>query len=66
MNSTEKPDKDTAARSADAFIGEPADAPAWTEGLKQLYDSVVDEPLPERVEDVVAGASETGSGKATD
>ena len=24
-----------------------ADAPGWADGLKQLYDSVVDEPLPD-------------------
>lgn len=27
--------------------------PGWTRGLKKLYDSVVDEPLPESFEDLL-------------
>jgi hypothetical protein len=28
--------------------------PAWTEGLKRLYDSVVEEPLPEDLANLLA------------
>ena len=28
--------------------------PAWANGLKQLYDSVVDEPLPDSFSDLLA------------
>lgn len=28
--------------------------PEWTEGLKQLYDSVVEEPLPDAFRDLLA------------
>ncbi|MEP3421434.1 MAG: NepR family anti-sigma factor [Erythrobacter sp.] len=28
--------------------------PAWADGLKQLYDDVVDEPLPDAFKDLLA------------
>lgn len=28
--------------------------PAWANGLKQLYDSVVDEPLPDSFKDLLS------------
>ena len=28
--------------------------PEWTDGLKQLYDSVVEEPLPDAFRDLLA------------
>ena len=31
-----------------------AQNPAWASGLKQLYDSVVDEPLPDSFSDLLA------------
>ena len=30
------------------------DEPEWANGLKQLYDSVVDEPLPDSFRDLLA------------
>ncbi len=30
------------------------ESPAWADGLKQLYDSVVDEPLPDTFKDLLA------------
>ncbi|MCB2089784.1 MAG: hypothetical protein KDD98_13295 [Sphingomonadaceae bacterium] len=35
--------------------GKPADSdkPGWANGLKQLYNSVVDEPLPESFKDLI-------------
>lgn len=41
------------ANASDAGVN-PDDAPAWTSGLKQLYDSVVDEPLPDAFKDLLA------------
>lgn len=32
----------------------PKNAPAWANGLKQLYDDVVDEPLPDAFKDLLA------------
>jgi hypothetical protein len=29
-------------------------SPEWTEGLKQLYDSVVEEPIPDAFRDLLA------------
>ena len=30
-----------------------AEAPEWADGLRQLYDSVVDEPLPDSFKDLL-------------
>lgn len=35
--------------------------PDWTAGLKQLYDSVVDEPLPDAFKDLLSKLDETGT-----
>ncbi len=45
-------------KAANDTFGKPADKspprkPGWTAGLKQLYDSVVDEPLPDSFEDLL-------------
>ena len=37
------------AKSTDSEAG-----PEWTSGLKQLYDSVVDEPIPDAFKDLLA------------
>ncbi|MEL7444605.1 MAG: NepR family anti-sigma factor [Pseudomonadota bacterium] len=37
-----------------ADSGGKIDQPEWTDGLKQLYDSVVDEPLPDTFKDLLA------------
>lgn len=42
--SKEKPMKTTAARRRS---GVQAKAPEWAAGLRKLYDSVVEEPLPD-------------------
>ncbi|WP_234030233.1 NepR family anti-sigma factor [Erythrobacter mangrovi] len=34
--------------------GAHATKPGWAEGLRQLYDSVVEEPLPESFKDLLA------------
>lgn len=41
---------------------------AWTDGLKQLYDSVVEEPLPDAFMDLLAQFDEDdgGQGGASD
>lgn len=39
------PPKDTAERQAD---------PQWASGLKRLYDSVVDEPLPDAFKNLLS------------
>lgn len=45
-------------KAANDAFDKPADRrpdrkPGWTAGLKQLYDSVVDEPLPDSFEDLL-------------
>ena len=63
MSSSEKPDKDQKAEHADKRAHEADDAPAWAQGLKQLYDSVVEEPLPDTFKDLLDAFDEsTGPG----
>ncbi|MFC3172899.1 NepR family anti-sigma factor [Novosphingobium bradum] len=34
--------------------------PEWADGLKQLYDAVLDEPLPDSFADLIAKLDESG------
>jgi hypothetical protein len=34
-------------------------SPEWADGLRQLYDSVVDEPLPDSFKDLLSKLDET-------
>lgn len=41
-----------------------AEGPEWADGLRQLYDSVVDEPLPDSFKDLLDQLDESkGRGK---
>ena len=63
MRSDKTPDKDKAAPRKNARSGNDAESPAWADGLKQLYDSVVDEPLPDSFKDLLDAFDEsTGPG----
>ena len=42
----------------------PARAPEWAEGLKRLYDSVVDEPLPDDLASLLARLDQADGGDA--
>ena len=37
-----------------ADSGKPADRPEWARGLKRMYDSVVEEPLPDAFKDLLS------------
>lgn len=37
------------------------DAPDWANGLRHLYDSVVDEPIPDSFKDLLAKLDDDGS-----
>lgn len=45
--------KPVAGTAKKAGVGKPED-PEWTTGLKRLYDSVVDEPLPDSFKDLLS------------
>ncbi len=36
-------------------------SPEWADGLRQLYDSVVDEPLPDSFKDLLSKLDESDS-----
>ena len=38
------------------------DDPEWTSGLKRLYDSVLDEPLPDSFKDLLSKLDENKEG----
>ena len=43
--------------------GEGTPRPDWADGLRQLYDSVVDEPLPDTFRDLLERLDEDGDGE---
>nr|WP_298930752.1 NepR family anti-sigma factor [uncultured Erythrobacter sp.] len=44
-----------------------AETPEWANGLRQLYDSVVDEPIPDSFKDLLAKLDDdAGSGTGSD
>ncbi|UAB79866.1 hypothetical protein INR77_15445 [Erythrobacter sp. SCSIO 43205] len=63
MSSAKKPDKDKPDVGAKTPMDQGAESPAWADGLKQLYNSVVDEPLPDSFKDLLDAFDEsTGPG----
>lgn len=38
----------------------PAEKPEWSNGLRQLYDSVLDEPLPDAFKDLLSKLDDKG------
>ena len=40
----------------------PPDQPGWADGLRQLYDSVLDEQLPESFDDLLKRLDQAGHG----
>jgi len=53
-----KDDRDASSGRGGAG-GSSADKPDWADGLKQLYDSVVEEPLPDSFRDLLDQLDDT-------
>lgn len=54
MESEKKP-KDKPTRQGETSIQrKKSESPQWASGLKQLYDSVVEEPLPDSFKDLLS------------
>ena len=49
---------ETPAHTAPSDV--PKDQPEWAEGLKRLYDAVLDEPMPESFKDLLAKLDDEG------
>ena len=47
-------DRGTGAARGGDTKSKSGENPGWTQGLRQLYDSVVDEPLPDSFKDLLA------------
>lgn len=59
---TSKPSKPTPASGGKRPAR--SDQPEWADGLRQLYDSVVEEPLPDNFKDLLSkldGSAKDGS-----
>lgn len=53
--------KSGGSRDAESLSrGRSATAPGWAEGLRKLYDSVVDEDLPDSFEDLLKRLDQAG------
>lgn len=50
MNDNDTPNQRHGADDGDTAV----DQPEWADGLRQLYDSVVDEPLPDSFKDLLS------------
>lgn len=53
------------SNSKDRKSSQDKSSPEWADGLRSLYDSVVDEPLPDSFKDLLAKLDEDGSEKPT-
>lgn len=58
MSSGTPPDDEPHDQAASAAN---AQQPDWADGLRQLYDAVVDEPLPDAFKDLLDRLDEDGS-----
>ncbi|MEM7703194.1 MAG: NepR family anti-sigma factor [Pseudomonadota bacterium] len=58
MSSDVSPGDQTPDQAPEASV---TPSPDWADGLRQLYDSVVDEPLPDAFKDLLDKLDEDGS-----
>ncbi len=49
-----------------AVAGRKTGKPEWADGLRQLYDSVVEEPLPDSFKDLLAQFDKPAKGRNPD
>jgi hypothetical protein len=54
MTKNEKSNDTSAAKTAASSGADQTDAPEWADGLRKLYDSVVEEPLPDSFKDLLS------------
>jgi len=59
MASQEKPDKTGKPAIESDQAGTTADSPDWSHGLRQLYDSVVEEDLPDSFKELLDKLDDT-------
>jgi hypothetical protein len=57
MSETKKNSPSPVTKSGEVKGPQPPD---WTDGLKRLYDSVVEEPLPDSFKDLLSRLDDTG------
>ncbi len=52
--STKSPALDSVAATGPRTKGFASESPQWANGLKQIYDSVLEEPLPDSFKDLLS------------
>jgi hypothetical protein len=63
MANTMKPDDEVGKANAERSAkkrGPAARKPGWASGLQQLYDSVIEEPLPDSFKDLLSRLDDQG------
>lgn len=58
---TDKDNRKGAAEQAKSDGAASPDKPDWADGLKRLYDSVVEEPLPDSLMDLLSKLDDAGT-----
>ncbi len=64
MTSEKRTGKDASEKPAGRPPKAQANSPGWADGLRKLYDSVVDEPIPDSFKDLLAKLDESGSSES--
>ena len=54
MESDKKPENKPTKEGGTDIQRKKSESPQWASGLKQLYDSVVEEPLPDSFKDLLS------------
>ena len=65
MNNKDNPEARTAPQEQAKPGGEAAEQPQWADSLRNMYESVVDEPIPDSFKDLLAQLDEPKKGSAT-
>tara|TARA_Y100000815_G_scaffold102753_1_gene91602 strand:- start:166 stop:378 length:213 start_codon:yes stop_codon:yes gene_type:complete len=58
MNSKKNPDAKSSPEHSTGEGSDPMSKPEWADSLRNLYDSVVDEPIPDTFKDLLAQLDE--------
>ncbi len=56
-----KNERNQIAKGQQSASGDHVKEPEWASGLKQLYDSVVEEPLPQELTDLLSQLDDGGA-----
>ena len=61
MDSGKDKDREKVTRGSSVNSSKKAAPPGWASGLRQLYNSVLDEPLPDNFKDLISKLDNKGA-----